>query len=143
MLIYLHHTSDFGLTYSASVCAAANIGGDIAPSVVGTCDGMSDADWSAGRSTSGWVYFMGHAAIAFGCKRQVSTALSSCEAEIMAGSLAACDALFLRNLLAHVGLPPTAPTVLRMDNMGAINLSENNMTSDRSKHIERRHLHIL
>ena len=29
-----------------------------------------------------------------------------------------------------------------MDNMGAINLSENNMTSDRSKHIERRHLHI-
>jgi hypothetical protein len=142
VLIYLHHTSDIGLTYSASVCAAANIGGDIAPSVVGTCDGMSDADWSAGRSTSGWVYFMGRAAIAFGCKKQVSTALSSCEAEIMAGSLAACDALFLRNLLAHVGLPPTAPTVLRMDNMGAINLSENNMTSDRSKHIERRHLHI-
>ena len=29
-----------------------------------------------------------------------------------------------------------------MDNMGAIHLSENNMTSSRSKHIEHRHLHI-
>lgn len=142
VLIYLHHTRDLGITYSATASTHTTIGGDLAPCVKGTCDGMSDADWSAGRSTSGWAFFMGLGAVAFGSKKQVSTALSSCEAEIMAGSLAACDALFLRTLLAHIGLPPTAPTLLRMDNMGAINLAENNMTSNRSKHIERRHLHI-
>eukprot|EP00965_Chrysotila_dentata_P025961 861413-Pleurochrysis_carterae.AAC.1 len=63
------------------------------------------------------------AAIAWGMKKQQSVALSTCEAEIMAGSLVACEAVYLRGLLTELGFPPSGPTELRMDNSGAINLA--------------------
>eukprot|EP00965_Chrysotila_dentata_P125553 4151163-Pleurochrysis_carterae.AAC.1 len=40
----------------------------------------------------------------------------------MAGSLAACEAVYLRGLLTELGFPPPGPTELRMYNSGAINL---------------------
>eukprot|EP00965_Chrysotila_dentata_P040025 1329648-Pleurochrysis_carterae.AAC.2 len=41
----------------------------------------------------------------------------------MAGSLAACEAVYLRGLLTELGFPPSGPTELRMDDSGAINLA--------------------
>ena len=104
--------------------------------------GQSDSDWSVARSTSGYVFFMCQAAIACICKKQVSIAMSSTEAEIMAASLAALEAVFLRGLLAELGCEQPGPTVLGVDNQGAVALAKNYISNSRTKHIERRHLKI-
>eukprot|EP00965_Chrysotila_dentata_P071120 2350528-Pleurochrysis_carterae.AAC.1 len=88
----------------------------------GVTDGDSDASFEAGRSNSGNSFILSNAAIALGMKKQQSFALSTCEAEIMAGSLASCEAVYLRGLLTGLGFPPPGPTELRMDNSSAINL---------------------
>ena len=60
----------------------------------------------------------------------------------MAGSLAACEAVYLRSILTELGFPPPGPTELRMDNSGAINLAHDPVYHGRSKHILRRELKI-
>ena len=60
----------------------------------------------------------------------------------MAGSLAACEAVFLRGLLAFLGMPQVDPTLIRMDNSSAIALAKDPVNHSKSKHILRRELHI-
>ena len=60
----------------------------------------------------------------------------------MAGSLAACEAVWLRNILSELGFPPPGPTVIRMDNAAAIDLSHDPVNHASSKHIHRRELFI-
>lgn len=51
-------------------------------------------------------------------------ALSSTEAEIMAASLAGAEILYLRGVLRDLGYDVTAPTVLWVDNSGAVELTK-------------------
>jgi hypothetical protein len=104
--------------------------------------GMSDSDWAVVKSTSGYVFFMAKAAIAYIAKKQASIAMSSTEAEIMAASMAALEAVFLRGLLSEIGCEQSGPTVIGVDNQGAIALAQNYISNSRTKHIERRHLKI-
>eukprot|EP00965_Chrysotila_dentata_P227776 6196216-Pleurochrysis_carterae.AAC.2 len=60
----------------------------------------------------------------------------------MAGSLAACKAVYLRSLLTELDFPPPGRTELRMDNSSAINLTHDPVSHARSKHIHRRELKI-
>ena len=94
------------------------------------------------KSTSGYVFFLAQAAIAYVSKKQASIAMSSTEAEIMAASLAALEAVFLRGLLSELDCLQESPTVLGVDNQGAIALAKNYVSNSRTKHIERRHLKI-
>ncbi|XP_073220682.1 secreted RxLR effector protein 161-like [Cicer arietinum] len=59
--------------------------------------GYSDSDWCGDityiRSTSGYVFKFNEAAISWCTKKQPVTALSSCEAEYIAGTLATCQAV--------------------------------------------------
>eukprot|EP00965_Chrysotila_dentata_P254422 6211863-Pleurochrysis_carterae.AAC.1 len=71
-----------------------------------------------------------------------SVALSTCEAEIMTGSLAACEAVYVRDLLTELGFPPPGPTELSMDNSGAMSLAHDPVSHASSKHIHRRELKI-
>ena len=61
-------------------------------------EGGSDSDGSIIRSMSGWGFAFVGGIVAWGAKKQPSIALSTMEAEIMAGSAAACEAVFLRGL---------------------------------------------
>ena len=47
---------------------------------------------------------LSQATVSWGSKKQVSMALSSCEAEIMAASDAAKEALYLRRFAAELGM---------------------------------------
>ena len=58
-------------------------------------------------------------------RKQASVALSSCEAEIMAGSEAAKEAVYLRGFLSELGFSDAQATKLYMDNRGAIDLAYN------------------
>ena len=104
--------------------------------------GLSDSDWAVVKSTSGYIFMLAQAAIAYISKKQASIAMSSTEAEIMAASLASLEAVFLRGLLAELKALQDAPTVIGIDNQGAIALSKNYVSNSRTKHIERRHLKI-
>ena len=81
VLYYLERTKDLGLTYE---------GDDLA------LHGMTDSDWAVKHSTSGFVFKLNCAALPWGSKKQTSVALSSCEAELMAGSEAAKEAAYHR-----------------------------------------------
>ena len=65
------------------------------------------------------------AVISWGSKKQVSVALSSCEAEIMAASEAAKEAVFLSRFLDELGHSSKDPIELGMDNKAAIAISYN------------------
>jgi hypothetical protein len=68
--------------------------------------------------------------------------MSSTEAEIMAGSLAALEAVFLRMLLEDLGHVIDEPIELWLDNKGAIDLAHDYRANERTKHIARRHFKI-
>ena len=63
------------------------------------------------------------AVISWGSKKQVSVALSSCEAEIMAASEAAKEAVFLSRFLDELGHSSKEPIELGMDDKAAIAIS--------------------
>jgi hypothetical protein len=63
-------------------------------------------------------------------------ALSSCEAEYIAGVGASCQAVWVKHLLEElVGVPVAKPRI-KIDNQSAIALSKNLVLHDRSKHIK-------
>ena len=57
--------------------------------------------------------------------------------------MAACEIVFNRSLLAEVGFDMSEPTVLWVDNMGAIECTKRRESLARSRHIDRRYLKIL
>jgi hypothetical protein len=75
----------------------------------------TDSDWagdiSTCKSTSGYLFLGAGALIAWGSNKQPIVALSTCEAEYIAASDAAREAIWLRNLLAEInpfGAPVTS-----------------------------------
>ena len=80
--------------------------------------------------------------VSWGSKKQTSVALSSCEAEIMAASEAAKEAIFLSKFLNELGHGSTEPLEMGMDNQAAIAISYNPELHSRTKHIDRRHFFV-
>ena len=101
-------------------------------------DAESDSDWAVGHSTTGWIIFLAGAAIAYASKRQPCVAMSSTEAEIIAAITVATEIVYYRRLLAEMGLPQVEPTRLGVDNSGAVELSRDQKSCHRSRHVDRR-----
>ena len=128
VLSYLHRHRNIGLCYEASNAPVS---------------GMTDSDWAVKHSTSGYVFTLAQAAISWSSKRQPTIALSSCEAEIMAASEAAKEAVFLDRLCSDLGFKKDKdPIRLYCDNKAAIDSSYNPENHARTKHIDRRHYFI-
>ena len=104
--------------------------------------GFVDSDWSVIKSTTGFAFFIAKALVAYMSKKQDSIAMSSTEAEIMAASIAAPEAVSLRGLLGDLQLHQSQPTTVGIDNQGAVALAKNYVSNSKTKHIERRHLKI-
>ena len=85
---------------------------------------------------------MAGAAVCFGSKRQSSTMLSSAAAELVAGSVAATDGIYLRNRLDELGWPPSAPTRLHIDNKATVALAHDPQAFQKTKHVARRHHYL-
>jgi hypothetical protein len=105
--------------------------------------GFVDSDWAGDinsrKSTSGYVFILGGAAISWSSKRQQTVALSSTEAEYMAASSAAQEAIYLRALLKDLGCVQERPTKILQDNQGAIAMAKDVISSRRTKHIDIRY----
>ena len=50
--------------------------------------------------------------------------------------------MFLRTLLRELGLEQTQPTVLYVDNSGAVELSRDRKSCHRSRHVDRRYFKV-
>ena len=84
----------------------------------------------------------GGAAVSWRSTRQHSISMSSTEAGIIAASDAALEIIYIRGLLAEMGFRQEKPTVLYVDNSGAVELSRDLKSCQRSRHVERRYLKI-
>eukprot|EP00965_Chrysotila_dentata_P227689 6196152-Pleurochrysis_carterae.AAC.4 len=108
VLAYLYNTRTLAIAYRSSMCDTplrCNWASTLSP----VTDGDSDASFEAGRSTSDYSFMLSDAAVAWGMKKQQSViALSTCEAEIMAGSLAACEAVTIGT--PPIGFPLSPPS---------------------------------
>jgi len=108
--------------------------------------GYSDADWggdiSTRKSTSGYVFYASGGVVSWSSKKQSSVALSSTEAEYMALTQAAKEAIWLRRLLDELGFraqEPPSPTLIYEDNQSATALAKNPVYHSRTKHIDIQH----
>ncbi len=124
---YLKGTLDYGITYGST--------NDLV--------GYTDADWASDvesrRSLGAYVFMLYGGPISWSSKRQQSIALSSCEAEYMAQTQAAKEAIWMARLLSEldIGLGlPTKPVQIKADNQGAIALTKDPRFHSRTKHID-------
>ena len=126
ILRYLKGTSNLGLIYK----------GDIAHEVAG----YSDAEWAGDigdrKSTSGYIFLLGGAAISWKSCKQTCVALSTAEAEYVALSAAAQEAMWLQRLVSDLLNKSIQETVIFEDNQSAICLAKNQQVHGRSKHID-------
>ena len=63
-------------------------------------------------------------------------ALSSAEAEFRGIARGLAEILWLRKLMGEIGFPSCHPCKIKCDNRATINISENPVQHDRTKHIE-------
>ena len=103
--------------------------------------GFSDSDWAgcpeSRKSTSGFVFTLAGGAISWKSKKQSVIALSTCEAEYIAASLACKEAIWLSRLHADMlNLESPKCIDLRLDNTGAIATAKNACINQRNKHID-------
>ena len=133
VLRYLKGTMDIGLTYSK--CEAMN----------SRLIGFVDADWAGDasdrKSYSGFVFKIGDSVVSWESRKQKTIALSSTEAEYIAMSEGAKEALHLSALMGELGWPEHTVTIYG-DNQSALKLSASEAFHRRTKHVDVRLHHI-
>eukprot|EP00253_Pinus_taeda_P003274 PITA_03274 len=94
------------------------------------------------KSTSGGIFNLGSTTVSWYRRKHRLVALSSAEAEYMAASQTACQAIWMRKILVDLFDQRMDPTVIYCDNQSCIKLSENPIFHDRSKHIDIQYHHL-
>jgi hypothetical protein len=136
LLHYLRGTTDYRLTYGPQRDGSSK---PQSIALYGYCDSDWASDKDDRRSVTGYAFMLGGGTVSWQAKKQHTVALSSVEAEYMAASQAAKEALWLRALLRELGMRSTSPTTLCSDSQGSFALSRNPEHHARSKHIDIRH----
>ncbi|XP_020270504.1 uncharacterized protein LOC109845645 [Asparagus officinalis] len=129
ILRYVKGTMSYGLVYKR---------GRGNEELVGFTDSDLAGDVDDRRSTGGMAFYLGDSLVTWTSQKQKTVALSSCEAEFMAATAAACQGLWLRSLISEVIGSEPKPVTLFVDNKSAIALMKNPVFHGRSKHIDTR-----
>jgi hypothetical protein len=85
---------------------------------------------------------IGNAPISWCSKKQGIVTLSSCEAEYVAASFAACQENWIEMLLSELKAVEVTKMKVHVDNKSTIDLANNPASHGRTKHIEKR-FHFL
>lgn len=132
ILRYIKGTLNFGLLYQQHT-----------PFLL---TGFVDADWAGDlndrRSTTGYCFNMGSTAISWCSKKQSTVALSSCEAEYVAASMATQECIWLKRLIQEMLSALDHPIPIHCDSESAIKLAGNPVFHARTKYIET-HYHFV
>eukprot|EP00253_Pinus_taeda_P004619 PITA_04619 len=126
ILRYVNGTKGFGILYSSFESFMLT--------------SYTDSDWAGSvddkKSTSGYVFHMGSGAISWASKKQLVVSLSTAEAEYVAATVAACQAVWLRRVLRDLCHEQENETTIYCDNSSAIALSKNSVFHKKTKHID-------
>ena len=130
VLKYLRFTRSYGLHYTRF------------PAVL---EGYSDASWISdikdSKSTSGYVFTLGGAAVSWKSSKQTVITRSTMESEFVALDKCGEEAEWLRQFLEDIPKwPKPVPAIcIHCDNQSAIERAQSNMYNGKSRHIRRRH----
>ena len=98
-----------------------------------------DADWAGQKhrhSISGFSFHYGVGAVSWSLKKQHVIALSSTEAEYIAQTHAAKEAMWMRSFISEIKGGADKSLTIWCDNQGAIALAKDNKYHARTKHID-------
>ncbi|MCO5562213.1 hypothetical protein L7F22_015839 [Adiantum nelumboides] len=131
-LRYVSATLDYALFYEASTELQLS--------------GFTDADSTGSvcdrRSTSGFMFSLGSAAITWSSKKQPTVVLSSTKAKYRGATVAACEVAWLELLLGDLRIQVQRPVVIHCDNLSSIQLARNPVFHAKTKHTEV-HYHFI
>ncbi|WVZ83807.1 LOW QUALITY PROTEIN: hypothetical protein U9M48_030907 [Paspalum notatum var. saurae] len=129
ILKYLRRTKDAFLVF----------GGEKELVVKGYTDASFQTDKDDSRSQVGFVFCLNGGAVSWKSSKQDTVADSATEAEYIAASEAAKEAVWIRKFVSELGVVPSAscPLDLYCDNMGAIAQAKEPRSHQKSKHILR------
>ena len=131
VLRYLQGTKSKGLNFSSkSPCE-----------IVGYVDAAYADNVETARSTTGWLFKYGGAAVSWRSTCQKTVARSSCEAEYMAASAAVDEGCYLRQLLADFN-PVVGPVTIFNDNQSALKIGNSVAPTKLCKHINIRYHNV-
>jgi len=147
VLRYLKGTSHYAIRYLSGASppgkATGYSRGVAMKPIESLIEGFSDSDWAGcvdtRRSTSGFVWIMNGGAICWRSRLQSIVALSSTEAVYVGATPAVQEILWLRDLLCELGVSDSSPSLLNMDNQGAVLLTRGAGDSNHTKHIDIQH----
>ena len=88
---------------------------------------------------AGYILYLCEVPISWKSKGQKSVSLSSAEAEYVAISEAVKEIRFVYQILESMEIEINLPIIVRVDNVGAIYMTENTTTSTRTKHVDTRY----
>ncbi|KAK8701269.1 hypothetical protein V6N13_019659 [Hibiscus sabdariffa] len=130
----LRRTKDVFLVY----------GGEEQLSIKGYTDASFQTDKDDSRSQSGFVFRLNGGAISWKSSKQDTVADSTTEAEYIAASEAAKEAVWIKKFVTELGVVPSISDALDLycDNNGAIAQEKEPRSHQRSKHILRR-FHLI
>ena len=134
ILKYFRRTKDKFLIY----------GGEEELVVNGYTDPSFQIDKDDFRSQSGFVFCLNGGAVSSKSSKQETVADSTTEAEYIAASEAAKEAVWIRKFVSELGVVPSAssPVDLYYDNSGAIAQAKEPRSHQKSKHVLRRY-HLI
>lgn len=127
ILRYVKGTVNFGLEYTK---------GKEKVTLTGYSDSDMGNDVNERKSTGGMVFYINNNLITWASQKQRCVALSSCKAEFMVTTLAACQGIWLRRLTSEITGQKVPPVKLLVDNKSALELMKNPVFHGRSKHID-------
>ena len=127
IVVYLYHTSDLSLTYTANPNARP---------LLGYCDSSHGDDKQDGTSTCGYlIYFFGNLS-AWAVAKQVDVSLSTSEAEYKTLTHVFREIMYMHNVLhEELYFKSWFPCLMLIDNIGAGYMAETQQNNKRTKHI--------
>ena len=133
ILKYLRRTKDMFLVYG---------GEDL--KLRGYTDSSFQSDKDDSKSTSGFIFTLNGGAVSWKSSKQETTADSTTEAEYIAASEAAKEAVWMKKFITDLGVVPSIsdPVPVLCDNNGAIAQAKEPRSHQKSKHILRRY-HLI
>ncbi|GJY12404.1 retrotransposon protein, putative, ty1-copia subclass [Tanacetum coccineum] len=108
------------------------------------CDAGFETDRDDTKSQTGYVFILNGGAVDWKSSKQSTTAMSATEAEYIAASEAAMEAVWIRKFISGLGIVPTINEPIRMfcDNSAALHFANEPGVQRGARHYHRRYHYV-